>query len=119
MKPEVGAIVWVVPHRRQGKRKELVEHKVVRAGRLYFYCTTNEENSWMERKVTIEDWVERNDYGTQSTVYPTRRAYAQEVQADYIYEKVHSEFSGYSNNKRFSLDQLERIKSILGENNES
>lgn len=100
----------------------IYQGEIVKIGRKYVTVKfgrydDGKINYYHEEKFNVED-----DYrqvwtagGADYKLYLTKQDILDEIESDKLYSQIKSEFSGFKNNNKFTLDQLRKIKAIIEE----
>jgi len=87
---------------------------VTKVGRKYI---TVKWDKWSEEQFDKEkDYNNKTEYSCDYKLYLNREEIFQMRKTEELYSKVKTYFSGWGVNENFTLDQLERILTIINEN---
>lgn len=117
-KPVVGQKMFMlnIGNLARNTDQKLVEMVVTKVGRLYFTVKLSPELHWREQ-FRLSDWTQKTDCSRGYQIFATAKEWEDLKKSTDICKDVSATFLYGRNNKRLSLEQLERIKAILDEVN--
>src|SRR6185503_14529235 len=80
---------------------------VTKVGRKYF--TTKNEERWLETEYRLEDWIENNEYNSNSVLYASKQEYEDEKKIGRICNMIAETFQYGRNRKNLSVETLRAI----------
>jgi len=94
-----------------------VSGEATKVGRKYIYVKIG---SYNEQQFDIEDdYRQKTNIGSPDyKLYTSKEEILAEIKAEELYTDVKRYFSSWSNDNKFTLDQLERVKDIVKESEE-
>lgn len=121
-KPVVGEIIYSLNVGNAFSRyreQELTPVKVTKVGRKYFSCQGISESGELSRWLVsgeyhIDTWIERTDYAPTSKLYECKQSWLDEKEHREISQEISKYFNYMNGNSSLSLEQLRKIKSVIG-----
>ena len=119
-KPKVGDIFYSlnVGNAARNKKQKLTPVRVVKVGRKYFYCCTNDVENPYEHQLTgyyVDGWKEKTNYTANSRLYASIKDFEDEKEEAEISKFIYKNFNWGRNKSKISLKTLRAIKKILDE----
>lgn len=104
---------------RNKKNEELIEEwEVISVGNKYVTATSKKYSfpiKFMETNSNYDSLIEKTDYSVDYILYPSKEEVENKFKKEELYNFIKSKFSSSYSKNQYTLEQLRKIKEILGE----